>query len=195
MRTRTKRMLLFLLVVLLVFLGAYFLPETQQRIQKTLYPIEYQESVEKYADLYELDPLLIYSFIKTESSFNPNARSNVDARGLMQITEITFDWIKPKVEAEESVVFDDLYDPDTCIRFGSYYISRCLSRYEGDIATAAAAYHSGWGTVDKLLKDPAYSDDGKTLDVFPYNQMNHYVAKITRAYQKYQEIYRPEGES
>ncbi len=195
MQKRTKRTLFFLLLVLLVFLGARFLPEIRQQANKTLYPIKYQESVEKYAALYDLDPLLLYSFIKTESSFNPEACSHVDARGLMQITEVTFDWIKPKVAAEESVVFDDLYDPDTCIRFGSYYISRSLARYEGDIATAAAAYHSGWGTVDKLLKDPAYSNDGKTLDVFPYNQMNHYVAKITHAYHKYQAIYRPEGET
>lgn len=190
---RKKRIALFL-AALLVFLGMAYAPAIKQRILKHLYPTPYQDLVTEYSAQYELDPLLVYSFIKTESGFDPQAQSNVDARGLMQITEITFDWLKPRVGAEESVVFADLYDPETCIQFGCYYLSRSLNRYNGDIATAAASYHSGWGTVDKLLADEAYSQDGKTLDVFPYKQMNHYVAKISRAYTKYQEIYRPEGE-
>lgn len=189
-----KRLIALFLVALLLFFGIAYGPDIKQRVQKQIYPTPYQDLVTGYAAQYELDPLLVYAFIKTESSFDPQARSNVDARGLMQITEITFDWLKPRVGADESVVFEDLYDPATCIQFGSYYLSRSLARYNGDIATAAASYHSGWGTVDKLLANKAYSSDGKTLDVFPYTQMNHYVAKISHAYAKYKEIYRPEGE-
>ena len=69
----------------------------------------------------------------------------------MQITEQTFDWIKGKIAPEEPLTFDDLYDPETNIRFGSYFVSCCLLRYQDDLSTAAAAYHSGWGTVDALL--------------------------------------------
>ena len=189
-----KKLILLLVFILLTFLVFFKAPEIEQKALQQLYPTPHAELVEQYAAAHELDPLLVYAFIRTESSFDPNARSKVDARGLMQITEITFDWIKPRVDADEAVVFEDLYDPETAIQFGTYYLHRCLERYEGDVSTAAAAYHSGWGTVDKLLADPAYSDDGKTLDVFPYTQMNHYVAKINRAYGKYLEIYRPEGE-
>ena len=57
------------------------------------FPREYSEFVEPFAEEYGLDPLLIYAFIRTESGFDPAAQSNVDARGLMQITEETFDWI------------------------------------------------------------------------------------------------------
>ena len=53
--------------------------------------------------------------------------------------------------------------------------------------TAAAAYHSGWGTVDDLLEDSAYSSDGVTLHTFPFEQMNLYVRKINRSYEAYQE--------
>ncbi len=189
-----KKLIFLLIAALLAFLVFYKGPEMEQKALQQFYPTQYADLVEQYAAANELDPLLVYSFIRTESSFHPDAQSNVDARGLMQITQMTFDWIKPRVGADESVTFDDLYNPETAIQFGTYYLRRCLDRYEGDISTAAAAYHSGWGTVDKLLADPAYSMDGKTLDVFPYTQMNHYVAKINRAYGKYQEIYRPEGE-
>ena len=145
--------------------------------------------MEYYAGKYNIDPLILYSFIRTESNFNPNAQSNVGARGLMQITEETFDWIKSKIAPTEPLTFDDLYDPETNIRFGTYFVSYCLLRYQQDLATAAAAYHSGWGTVDDLLAQSEYSADGKTLDHYPYPQMRQYVHKITHSYQRYQEIY------
>ncbi len=160
-----------------------------QKIIDLSYPLEYTEIVEFWAEEYEVDPLLIYSFIRTESSFDPDAQSNVDARGLMQITSDTFDWIKSKIAADEDLTFEDMYDPEVNIRFGVYYISRCLARYDGDIATAAAAYHSGWGTVDGLLEQDKYSENGIILDVFPYAQMKHYVSKIAACYEKYIELY------
>ena len=117
----------------------------------TAYPRKYDEYVTYYAGKYQMDPYILYSIIRTESNFNPQAESNVGARGLMQITEITFDWIKTKIAPDEPLTFDDLYDPEVNIRFGSYFISYCLQRYDDDLATAAAAYHSGLGTVDTLL--------------------------------------------
>ena len=158
-------------------------------VGEMLYPKKYDAAVKHWADEYQLDPLLLDAFICTESGFDPKAESNVGARGLMQITEETFEWIRSKIAAQESLTFDDLYDPDVNIRFGAYYVSQCLARYNGDISTAAAAYHSGWGTVDRLLTSSAYSSDGKTLQVFPYDQMRNYVAKIQRHYETYRELY------
>ena len=114
---------------------------------------KYNDLVEQYAAEYDLDPLLVYSFIRTESGFDPGATSSVDARGLMQMTEETFLWLRSKLGLGEEVSFGDLYDPDVSIRFGCYYLHLCLVRYNGDISTAAAAYHSGWGTVDALLPE------------------------------------------
>ena len=107
----------------------------------------------------------------------------------MQMTEETFLWLRSKLGLGDEVSFGDLYDPDVSIRFGCYYLHLCLVRYNGDISTAAAAYHSGWGTVDALLQKEEHSEDGLTLSGFPYNQMHHYVEKITACYAKYTELY------
>lgn len=179
-----------ILVLLLLALAATLLFTCfRERIDHWEYPMKYQEYVTYYADKYSIDPLMLYSFIRTESNFNPKAESNAGARGLMQITEVTFDWIKSKIAPTEDLTFDSLYDPETNIRFGCYFVSYCLLRYQDDLATAAAAYHSGWGTVDELLAQPEYSADGKTLDHYPYPQMRQYVKKITESYQRYQEVY------
>lgn len=176
-------------LLMLALAGTVLFAFFQDKINRWEYPIQYSEYVTYYADKYDIDPLMLYAFIRTESNFDPMADSDAGARGLMQITEVTFDWIKSKIAPTEDLTFEDLYDPETNIRFGSYFVSYCLLRYQDDLATAAAAYHSGWGIVDDLLAQAQYSADGKTLDHYPYPQMRLYVKKITSSYQHYQEIY------
>ncbi len=162
------------------------------KIRKASYPLKYMESVEKYAEEFNIDKYLLLSFIRTESGFDKYAKSSANAIGLTQITEETFAWLKLKMCPKEDIVFEDLYNPDTSIRFGAYYLSRCMERYNNHVDTAAAAYHSGWGTVDRLL-----SESGQEyLTEFPYTQMNNYVYKINKAYSNYTLLYnsKTEGE-
>ena len=184
-----KKLLNSLVLVFLLVLGVLCLPPVRTRMEKAFYPCKYSALVEQYAAEYDLDPLLVYSFIRTESGFAPAATSSVNARGLMQMTEETFLWMRSKLAAGENVTFDDLYDPAVSLRYGCYYLHLCLQRYNGDVATAAAAYHSGWGTVDTLLQMEEHSTDGVTLQGFPYNQMHHYVEKITACYAVYTRLY------
>ena len=188
-RRKKKRIRRLILLVLAVLLALVVLPRTWDGVERMLYPRKYEALVDQWAETYDLDPLLVDAFIRTESGFDPQATSTVDARGLMQMTEETFLWLRSKIAAEEDLTFADLYDPEVSIRFGCYYLHLCMQRYKGDVATAAAAYHSGWGTVDNLLQMEEHSADGVTLQGFPYNQMNHYVKKITSCYAAYQRIY------
>ena len=149
---------------MLALAGTLLFSAFRDKIEHWEYPQRFTEYVEYYAGKYGIDPMILYAFIRTESNFDPNADSDAGARGLMQITEVTFDWIKMKIAPKESLTFDDLYDP--------------------------AAYHSGVGTVDGLLGQEAYSTDGVTLDHYPYPQMRLYVKKITESYQHYSEIYK-----
>lgn len=191
-KTKKKRPLFLRLVLVLLALavaGTVLLSTFRDKIEQWEYPLHYQEYVEYYAGKYGIDPMILYAFIRTESNFDPNVDSNADARGLMQITEVTFDWIKTKIAPTEELTFDDLYDPETNIRFGTYFVCYCLKKYDNHLATAAAAYHNGLGAVDALLTETQYSTDGVTLEHYPYPQMRQYVKKITESYQRYSEIY------
>ncbi len=189
-----KRWLPLLFIPILV-VAIILITGTLGEIEQEVYRTEYSQTVTEVAALYDLDPYVIYAVIITESNFQPDAVSNVGARGLMQITEDTFDWIQMQIDPEKQYTYDDMFDPQVNILFGSYYVSRCLERYHGDLNTAVAAYHSGWGTVDGLLENPEYSDDGKTLDIFPYDQMNHYVNKINANYESYTRLYEERNEN
>lgn len=145
--------------------------------------------METSAREFGLDPLLVYSFIRTESGFDAKAESNAGARGLMQITQETYEWLHSKLAPDQPPDFDSMYDPDTNIRYGCCLIAASLARYGQDVSTAAAAYHSGWGTVDALLSQTGYSQDGATLYDSPYVNMNWYMEKIRRSYARYQALY------
>lgn len=184
-----KRIAALLAALVAFFFALLLLQQGIRALERAAYPQKYTELVEQYAEENALPANLIYAMIRTESGFRPNVESHVGARGLMQITEETFDWIKMKLAPEESIVFTDLDDPAVNIRFGSYLLAACMQRYNGDISTACAAYHSGMGLVDELLQDAAYSLDGVTLHTFPYAQMNNYVNKINQNYTRYNTLY------
>ncbi len=85
------------------------------------HPIKYENYVERYSKEYGVDKYLVYAVIKTESGYRPDAVSNVGARGLMQIMETTFDWIKFKTGDDESVYYD-MFDPETNIKYGCWFL-------------------------------------------------------------------------
>lgn len=187
MSTKKKFEPLFLFLVIALLLAV--VPFAAQRARYSLYPKKYSEYVESYAEEYGIDERYVYAIIRTESGFDSKAESDVGARGLMQITKETFEWIKTKIALDEQLGFDSLFDPKTNIRFGAYFLSYCLEKYNNDFATAAAAYHSGVSKVNELLKQSEYSSDGNTLHTFPYNQMSNYVRKVQKNYQQYCALY------
>ena len=150
------------------------------------YPTDYEEYVLKYSSEFEVDPVLVFSVIKVESNFQPNATSSVGARGLMQLMEEAYDWVKFRLD-DDSESFDDMYDPETNIRYGTYYLSFLMERYDGSIDLTAAAYHCGMGQVDSWLEDGTVSAENFDVDDIPAenDQTSHYVNKINDAYSAY----------
>jgi soluble lytic murein transglycosylase len=148
----------------------------------------YSEIVEPLAQEYGLDKFLIYAVIKTESGFNPDAVSTAGARGLMQIMPDTFKWIKNYRLFENNIEYDDMFNPEDNIRFGAYFISFNMRKYNS-INNSLAAYHAGVGAVDTWLNDSRYSSDGVVLDHIPIAETSHYVYKVNNAYQTYLKLY------
>ena len=76
-KSRRPGLLRTLLAVLVVLALAATLLFTvfRRQVDTMEYPCRYNEYVEYYAGKYNIDPLILYSFIRTESNFNPNAQS------------------------------------------------------------------------------------------------------------------------
>ncbi len=179
-----KLLLLFSVLILLVLLSIY----SGQYMLKRLYPLGYAEYVEKYAYEYSLDKSLVYSVIKAESSFDPNAVSPRNAKGLMQIMDSTGEWAAEKMEIAD-FNSEMLLEPETNIRIGCWYIARLLKQYNQDTELALAAYNAGSGNVSKWLQDESVSSDGKTLDKIPFEETRNYIDRIEKYNDMYKKLY------
>lgn len=182
-----KRALGIIGLILLIVLGVFGVKYTVSYFYQLNYPRGYEEFVTRYAAEYEVDPDIVWAVIKTESDFEPDATSNVGARGLMQMMRDTFQWVSGKMKDTETT-FDDMYDPEANIRYGTFLISY-LYREFGRYDTAIAAYHAGRTATAKWLKNSAYSSDGSRLETIPSGDTRHYVDKVMKCYDKYQKIY------
>lgn len=178
---RIKGFLTFLLITSLLAGGACF---GLNAVKSYLYPQNYSVYVEKYCDEYGIDENLAYAVIHTESGFDSDAVSHMGACGLMQLMPETFDWLRSKIGAGD----DDIFDPETNIRYGVYFLS-LLNREFGDEKLAIAAYHAGMGRVNQWLGDAMISPDGKTLENIPFSDTEHYVKKVERAKRVYETLY------
>ncbi|HKP84815.1 MAG TPA: lytic transglycosylase domain-containing protein [Blastocatellia bacterium] len=119
-----------------------------------------------------VDPKLIYYVIRQESRFKPQALSNKNAQGLMQLIPAT----------AERFHVGDIKDPEQNIEGGVRYLRWLLKRFNGDVNLALAGYNAGEGAVEKC--------GNKVPD---YKETKEYVAKITRAYGKtYHPVLEPE---
>lgn len=174
-------------ILLLAGLAVMIYKIQQDKILRTIYPIQYEEYVEKYARENGLNKFLVYAVIKTESDFRSDAVSDVGARGLMQIMEDTFDWIKYKTDDEETYYYD-MYNAEINIRYGCWLLGY-LDEEFGNVEAVAAAYHAGRGNVNDWLEDKRYSKDGVHLDNIPIGDTEHYVHKITKAMNNYVKLY------
>lgn len=184
-RKRSKAPIIIVIVVAaLLAVGGYI---GYNKYIESTYPLKYQNYVERYAAENHLDKYFVYAVIRTESGFDPSAESNVGARGLMQIMEDTFDWIKFKSEDEEDVYYD-MYDAETNIKYGCRLLGYLMEEF-GDIEVVAAAYHAGRGNVNEWLSNKKYSKDGVHLDEIPISDTAHYVDKIKKAMDKYVKMY------
>ena len=151
-------------------------------------PLKYQDTVEKYAKMYELEKSLVNGVIFCESHFEPQAVSHADAVGLMQITEETGWWAAEQMGLTPDTV--DLTEPDTNIRIGCWYLNWLLTKFDGVKETALAGYNAGYGNVQKWLADEEMSRDGITLEEIPYEETKFYVKKVQLAQQVYRLVYR-----
>lgn len=159
------------------------------RLDRARYPQKYTDIVEKYADVYKVPRDICYAVIRTESGFDPTAVSSAGAVGLMQMMPATFADLTARTG--ENYETGMLYDPDTSIRYGVYYLSMLYARY-GVWDTAFAAYNCGMGRVDGWIAEGKVDENGKLTGI-PLEETANYVTRVNRAIEKYEKLYNNES--
>ena len=115
--------------------------------------------VKQAAQYAEIPEALVRSVAKAESAFQTDAVSKKGALGLMQL-----------MPATAAGMNADARDPKQNVYAGALYLRQLLIKYDGDVATALAAYNAGPGAVDKYHGVP------------PYRETRNYVNRVIGDY-------------
>ena len=161
-------------------------------VRQLLYPRYFYAFIAADAKRYEADPSLVLSIMREESRFNPRAKSQAAARGLLQFIITTARDIGRDVGLVD-VDPEDLYDPRVIIRLGAKYISELSETFAGNRYRATAAYNAGPKQVALWLRMQPGEGDDYFLTAVNFDETKHYVRKVMNSYERYGEIYGQAG--
>lgn len=163
-------------------------PERTDLRWRLVYPIDFYDEIQKYAEAVGNNAPLMLALVREESYFNSDAISSAGARGLMQLM--------PATAREISVHYgygmtseDDLYKPELNIKIGNSYYAQLRSMLNNLDISSIAAYNGGIGSIGRWQKNINYADTDEFVEQIPYAETKNYVKKVFRSYWNYLRIY------
>lgn len=152
------------------------------------YPAPFSAAVVRASKQQKLDPRLVLSIMKQESSFNPRAKSFAGARGLLQMTPDMAAKYAPAaaipVPSEE-----DLYRPDINITVASAYLADLHRMFPNLPEAVAASYNGGEDNVARWVVRAVHKDPGIFTSEVGFNESKDYVNKVMANYRAYKVLY------
>lgn len=148
----------------------------------------YDDIIAAAAARQEIDPLLVKAVIWQESRFHANKLGTRGERGLMQVTEpAAQDWAK--AEDIETFVPEDLLDPGTNVKAGTWYLAKALKHWatqEDPLPFALGEYNAGRRHVKRWSGGAQISADelNSAMD-FPGTRA--YINAVRKRYNYYKE--------
>jgi membrane-bound lytic murein transglycosylase C len=148
---------------------------------------KYKPFIYDYAQKYSLPPSLMFAIIHAESAFNPLARSQAPAFGLMQIMPHTAGKDASHLIYNKVKILSPsyLYNPKKNVQVGAAYFHILYYRYLKNITDsrarmycAIAAYNAGTGAVMKTLS--GRNSMRKAIPVINKMSSNDVLRKLVR---------------
>lgn len=160
-----------------------------------VYPNYYSDFVSKYCQEYKLAEPVMYALIRSESFFDAEVTSSAGAIGLTQLMEFTGSDIARRFKMQDY----SLTDPETNIRFGTFYLASLISRCEDSPLLGFFSYNAGITRVRRWLQSSLIEFGKKSnmpLDLFletvPFAETREYGRKLISATLAYDWLEAPE---
>ena len=159
----------------------------EDALKEIVLPLRHEDIIRQQAKDKDLDPALIAAIIYQESRFRDQT-SRAGARGLMQITPATADFIA-KRSGGTAFTREDLATPQINISYGAYYLRYLLDRYDGQTELALAAYNAGETNVNKWVREAGGRDQFDPDEHIPFPETEEYVHSVVELRREYRSEY------
>jgi soluble lytic murein transglycosylase len=156
-------------------------------VREITLPLRHDDIIRQQASEKDLDPALIAAVIYEESRFRDQT-SHAGARGLMQITPETADFI---AQRSGGVRFrqEDLASPQINIAYGSWFLRYLIDHYDGNETLAIAAYNAGQTNVDNWVERAGGADSFDAGLHVPFPETRAYVENVLERRGEYRDHY------
>jgi soluble lytic murein transglycosylase len=163
-------------------------PEGDARIWwQNAYPLAYRELVDRHREAGGNPPYYLYAIMQKESGFDPHTVSYADALGLLQMIPPT---TRRVVKALGMTYTDDLlFDPESNIKLGSWYIGHLFHKFGGQVPIAASSYNAGPGATMRWLRANGHRPIDEYQELVSHDQARGYGMKVTETYARYLYLY------
>ncbi len=158
-----------------------------EAVREITLPLRHDDIIRQQASEKDLDPTLIAGVIYEESRFRDQT-SGAGARGLMQITPETADFIA-RHSGGNRFEQSDLGTPQINIAYGTYFLRFLIDHYEGDEEAALAAYNAGITNVDGWVEQAGGIDSFEVGRHVPFPETRAYVENVRERRDQYQDHY------
>jgi soluble lytic murein transglycosylase len=161
------------------------------QVLSIIFPPFYTSEISKYAARFGVDPLLVIAVMRQESIFDYKIVSPAGAIGLMQVMPTTGEGIAK--ELKETFAEDSLYNYETNIRYGAFYLRKRSVQFEGDKVLVLCSYNAGahnaikWRDRNKNLEPDLFVED------IGFFETRGYVKKVMGNYWTYQALSKVPG--
>jgi soluble lytic murein transglycosylase len=156
-------------------------------VREITLPLKHEDIIRQQAAEKGLDPALVAAVIYEESRFRDQT-SHAGARGLMQITPDTADFIAQD-SGGTAFTQADLATPQVNISYGTYYLRYLLERYDGNETLAIAAYNAGETNVNRWIVEAGGVDGFDASEDIPFPETRHYVENVKERKGEYRDHY------
>lgn len=150
------------------------------------FPLPYYDVYARNAMETSLDKKLLLSISRQESAFNPNAKSNAGAYGLMQLIIPTAKRMSQEVGIRLSEPTNQLIEPEINIKLGSQYLKDLSIKYSSFPPAVYGAYNAGEFAVDSWMEKRGHKDPLAWIELVPFGETRGYIKNVWRNYRIYE---------
>lgn len=188
-KTLLRSALIIIIIAVSVLFGVLY-QKISVSVDKSKYPIEFQDSVSECSERFSVAENVIFAVIKNESDFDSSLLSDDGRIGLMQISSEDFETAKAALKDNYDIGM--MYDPATNIKYGTYLLSSMYIRL-GSWKAVYAAMVVGSDTVEEWLANDEYAEISENskpkLEKIPDKEADKFVKKMTDTAEKYKILY------
>jgi soluble lytic murein transglycosylase len=151
------------------------------------YPYAYRDIVETVSHQHDIDPLLVLSVMREESTFDPGAKSTAGALGLMQLMPETAFRLNQNLHLKITNA-SHVWNIKNNIHIGAFYLSILVKEF-GSYAYALAAYNAGEERVKKWIQKGNYKSIDEFIEDIPYSETRDYVKRVMTTLFEYKRVF------